>query len=105
MQSSTMRKQPYHLIYSALNTVSVHSKLLLSAVYPGKTSSTAWGYETCLHIYSVLFTTAADAINTLSVCQSTEELKNDHCLSSLFLATSLSTSKGGTPLTDYQQTV
>lgn len=51
--------------------------IMLGGVGLGKTHlATAIGYNACLRGYSVLFTTAVDVINTLTVAQSAGQLKN-----------------------------
>lgn len=50
--------------------------IMLGGVGLGKTHlATALGYAACLEVRSVLFTTAVDAINTLSAAQSANRLK------------------------------
>jgi DNA replication protein DnaC len=52
--------------------------ILLGGVGLGKTHlATALGYAACLHGISVLFTTAIDAINTLSTAQAANRLKSE----------------------------
>jgi len=52
--------------------------VLLGGVGLGKTHlATALGYEACLKGYSVLFSTAVDAINTLIAAQSAGRLKQE----------------------------
>ncbi len=51
--------------------------IMLGSVGLGKTHlATAIGYNACLRGYSVLFSTAVDVINTLTVAQSAGQLKN-----------------------------